>query len=118
MDYILVGVGGIFGSILRYSLGKYINKNIDKEFPFGTFIINISGAFLLGFVSAVGSNKNLYSLFGDGFCGAYTTFSTFMFEGVTLIKNNKNLNAMCYVILSLALGIIGYYLGNCVGSVI
>lgn len=111
MQYLLVGIGGVAGSITRFSLGKYIKGRSKSNFPTGTFLINITGAFLLGILSALDVNKNLYCLLGDGFLGAYTTFSTFMYEGFSLFKDNKKLNAAVYIVISLVLGILGYFAG-------
>ena len=112
MDYILVGIGGIFGSISRFALGKFISKQTKSYLPVGTFIINITGAFLLGIVSVHQKDRSLYLLFGDGFLGAYTTFSTFMYEGFNLFKNNEKLNAFIYITGSLLLGVLGFIAGS------
>lgn len=109
MDFLLVGLGGIFGSLCRYTLGDYISKHSSRKFPFGTFLINVTGAFLLGMVSKYQSTSNTYLLLGDGFLGAYTTFSTFMYEGFNLFKGNKILNAVTYILSSLLLGIAAFY---------
>lgn len=116
MEYILVGVGGIFGSVARFSLGRLITQKASTSFPLGTFLINIMGAFLLGIVSSIGLNNNLYLLFADGFLGAYTTFSTFMYEGFNLFQENEKLNAFTYILGSLFLGIIGFIMGIEVGG--
>lgn len=118
MQYLIVGLGGIFGSIVRYALGKLISERSASIFPIGTFIINITGAFLLGILSASNLGENLYILFGDGFLGAYTTFSTFMYEGFQLFQEREKLNAFTYVILSFIIGVIGYALGNHIGMTI
>lgn len=110
MDILLVGVGGTLGSISRFALGQYVNSKSKTKFPIGTFIINITGAILLGIVSSFHSHS-MYSLLGDGFLGAYTTFSTFMYEGVTLFKQNKRLNSLAYIIISIILGILGFIIG-------
>ncbi|ERI92527.1 protein CrcB [Clostridiales bacterium oral taxon 876 str. F0540] len=111
MNYLLVGIGGAFGSITRYSLGRFISSKTKSKFPFGTFFINITGAFLLGILSSSGAGSSVYSLLGDGFLGAYTTFSTFMYEGFNLFQDNKKLNAFIYILGSLIIGIIGFMLG-------
>ena len=111
MDFLLVGLGGIFGSLCRYSLGVYSSKHSSSKYPYGTFIINVTGAFLLGIVSQYQSNTSAYLLLGDGFLGAYTTFSTFMHEGFNLFKNNKILNAVVYILSSLIIGIAAFYIG-------
>ena len=116
MVYILVGIGGATGSLVRYSLGKFISKKSTTHFPVGTFIINITGAILLGVVSTIGVSSNLMLLLGDGFLGAYTTFSTFMYEGFNLFQEYKKLNAFIYILCSLILGILGYAAGSKIGS--
>jgi CrcB protein len=116
MQYIVVGLGGALGSIVRYSLGKAISSKSSMVFPIATFIINITGAILLGLVSSIGLGGNLYLLMADGFLGAYTTFSTFMYEGFTLIKDKQSLNAIIYIFGSLILGVFGFALGNLIGT--
>lgn len=111
MDLIFVGIGGALGSLTRYQLGKIIGKKSNTTFPIGTFLINITGAILLGMISSLDAGRNLYLLLGDGFLGAYTTFSTFMYEGFALFQENKKRNAFTYILGSLFLGIIGYVLG-------
>lgn len=116
MQYLVVGIGGIFGSIARYLIGKIISERTSSIFPMGTFIINITGAFLLGIISAVNIGNNLYILFGDGFLGAYTTFSTFMYEGFYLFQEKEKMNAFTYILQSLVIGVIGYAIGNYLGN--
>jgi fluoride exporter len=111
MDLIFVGIGGAFGSIVRYILGKTVTEKSRTTFPIGTFIINLTGAILLGLVSSLDVGRNAYLLLGDGFLGAYTTFSTFMYEGFNLFQKNKKLDAITYIIGSLILGILGYAIG-------
>ena len=111
MNYLLVCVGGAAGSLARYSAGREITKRSKSAFPFGTFIINIAGAFLLGIVSSIHAGTNAYFWLGDGFLGAFTTFSTFMYEGFHLFEDNDLMNAFTYIGVSFILGISGYILG-------
>jgi CrcB protein len=111
MSFLIVGVGGILGSITRYLLSKVISRNFKRAFPFATFFINISGAFLLGIVSTSGAGSNIKLLLADGFLGAYTTFSTFMYEGFNLFKGNKTGNALVYISASITIGILGFISG-------
>jgi len=117
MTYVLVAVGGAAGSLVRYSLGKFISERSSTDFPIGTFIINITGAILLGVISTIGVSSNMMLLLGDGFFGAYTTFSTFMFEGFNLFEEKQKLNALIYILFSIILGIVGYALGTQIGSI-
>jgi len=111
MEYLFVAAGGALGSLIRYIIGKKIAENIKTNFPIGTFVINITGAILLGIVSTIKLDGNIYILIGDGFLGAYTTFSTFMYEGFNLLQRNKKINAVIYILSSLVLGIFGYFIG-------
>ncbi|MGB8453420.1 MAG: fluoride efflux transporter CrcB [Anaerocolumna sp.] len=111
MDLVIVGIGGALGSLTRYQLGKVISRKFNTTFPIATFIINITGAILLGMVSHLAVSKSAYLLLGDGFLGAYTTFSTFMYEGFHLFQKSKKLNKFTYILLTLLLGISGYALG-------
>lgn len=111
MDLVLVGIGGALGSLARYQLGKLVAEKSDTTFPMGTFLINITGAILLGMLSSLDFGRNMYLLFSDGFLGAYTTFSTFLYEGFHLFQENEKMNAFAYILGSLILGIIGYVLG-------
>jgi CrcB protein len=111
MDFLLVGIGGIFGSIARYDLGRLISQYSKSSFPYTTFIINIIGALLLGAVSARHGDGRLYLLLGEGFMGAFTTFSTFMYEGVCLIRGSKHVNALIYIAATVILGCIGFVIG-------
>jgi len=118
MELLLVGIGGLFGGITRFHIGKIISQKSVVKFPLGTLIINITGAVLLGMVTSVDAGNNIYLLFGDGFLGAYTTFSTFMYEGFCLFRGNKKKNALTYIIGSLILGIAGYAAGYALGKLI
>lgn len=112
MGLIFVGIGGALGSITRYHLGKAVaQRSKNVQFPLGTFIINLSGAMLLGIVIGADVKGNLYMLMADGFLGAYTTFSTFMYEGFHLFQDNEKKNAAVYFFSTLILGIIGYMMG-------
>ena len=117
MTYMLVAVGGAAGSLVRYSLGKFISEKSKTSFPIGTFIINITGALLLGIVSTIGVSSSLMLLLGDGFLGAYTTFSTFMYEGFNLFQEKEKLNVFIYILCSVILGLVGYFIGSKIGNI-
>jgi len=112
MEYIVVGAGGILGSISRYALGKWVSERFDSVIPFGTMLINVSGAVLLGIVSSLYIEGNLYLLLAEGYLGAYTTFSTFMYEGFRLFRDNEKQNAVIYILITLFLGIAGFAAGT------
>lgn len=110
MEIALVAVGGLFGGLCRFELGRFILQKAGTRFPLGTFIINITGAFLLGVLTGSELPAQAYVLLGDGFLGAYTTFSTFMYEGFQLF-DQKERNAFLYIFSSLFIGVIGYVCG-------
>ena len=104
--------------MVRFHLGKIISQRANTTFPIATFIINITGAILLGIVSSIGFTDNIYLLLGEGFLGAYTTFSTFMYEGFNLFQENEKLNAFIYILGSLFLGILGFVGGFEIGKLL
>lgn len=116
LNLLWVGVGGVFGGLCRFQLGKVVSEKANTAFPIGTFLINISGALLLGLLTGIEPGNKIYLLLGDGFCGAYTTFSTFMYEGFNLFQESEKLNAFLYVLGTLLLGVIGYVCGWAIGK--
>jgi CrcB protein len=114
--YWMVGIGGFIGSIARFWLGSYMTYRMGARFPYGTFVINVSGSFLIGLVVTLLAerthwNANLIYLIPIGFIGAYTTFSTFEFEAFRSVRNGDLLLAFLYVILSVAVGFLAVWLG-------
>lgn len=115
-NLIAIAIGGSLGALSRYSLGLWIGNKWNQSFPLHTFIINITGAFLLGFINILLVER--YAInpiwrlgIGVGFLGAYTTFSTFGFEVVTLIQEGNLFTAMLYTALSIIIGFTGVALG-------
>lgn len=106
---ILVGIGGFLGAILRF----YLSKLLAHPYPWATFIINCTGSFALGLVFALHLSDWLWQLIGIGFLGAYTTFSTFGFESLQLIEQQKWGQVISYIASTLLFGIlfatIGYF---------
>ncbi len=111
MELIWIGIGGAFGGIARFQLGKIISQRANTTFPIATFAVNITGALLLGIVTGMNLASNAYLLLGEGFLGAYTTYSTFMVEGFTLFREREKLNAFIYIAGSLIIGILGFSVG-------
>ena len=114
--YWMVGLGGFFGSIARFWVGSYITYRLGAKFPFGTFIINITGSFLIGLIVTLLAERaqwspNLLYLIPIGFIGAYTTFSTFEFEAFHSVRSGDILLALSYVILSVCVGFVAVWLG-------
>lgn len=110
--YFLVAAGGAVGSIARFALGRSIEQKNRTEFPFGTFVVNILGAVLFGIFNAAAASDNAYILIGEGFFGAFTTFSTFMVEGFSLLRKKQKTRTLLYITSTILLGIVGYLLGG------
>lgn len=111
-----IALGGALGALTRYQLGLWISNKWNQGFPLHTFLINITGAFLLGFLNILFVERLTVSPMlrlgiGVGFLGAYTTFSTFGFEVITLLENGSTGVAALYTILSIGVGFIGVALG-------
>lgn len=111
MTLLLLTFGGAFGAMARYKLGAVLLRHEPHAFPFGTFVINITGALLLGLLCGFGVSGNPYLLLGDGFCGAFTTFSTFTVESVQLIRGRAAKKAVLFIVLSVSAGIAFFTVG-------
>lgn len=115
-NILVIAIGGALGALSRYGLGVWISNKWNQGFPIHTFLINISGAFLLGFINIYLIERfNINPLWrlgiGVGFLGAFTTFSTFGFEVFTLIEAGSLFTAALYTLLSIVVGFTGVALG-------
>ncbi len=115
-NILYVALGGALGSTLRYLLSKWIDGNAGGTYPFGTFTVNIIGCLLIGILSALASKSSLplelRLLLVTGFCGGFTTFSTFANESLSLMRTQDWLTFIAYVTLSLWIGIGAVWLGS------
>ncbi|MGC7871313.1 fluoride efflux transporter CrcB [Desulfosporosinus sp. SYSU MS00001] len=116
MNILVIALGGALGALSRYGLGLWVSGKWSQGFPLGTFIINITGAFLLGFLNILFIEKlsisPLWRLgIGIGFLGAYTTFSTFSYETIMLLEGGSLLTAGLYTVLTVIIGFAGAALG-------
>ncbi|HEY4327761.1 MAG TPA: fluoride efflux transporter CrcB [Mucilaginibacter sp.] len=116
--WILIFVGGGLGSVCRFLVSRWITGIFAPVFPYGTFIVNITGCFLIGFFvfyfteGRFGMATVPWRLFlVTGICGGYTTFSSFSYENVTLIQNQQILSFLAYTFGSIALGFLATYTG-------
>lgn len=108
-----VAAGGMIGAPTRYLLGKWAASAFGTRFPWGTWIINLSGSLLLGILAGKQQQMAewMYLFVGVGFTGAYTTFSTFGYETVMLLSQKRRIAAAVYVISSALLGLAGAAIG-------
>jgi CrcB protein len=112
-NFILVGLGGGIGSMLRYAAYLFLS---NKNFPFATLTVNIIGSFIIGLVVALSIKDenflNNWKLFlATGICGGFTTFSALSAENVVLLQNGKYFMALSYIATSIILGITAAWLG-------
>lgn len=111
MEWLLVGLGGMLGALLRFSVAKLLVDHWHHPFPLSTFIVNMVGSFLLGWVILL-DQAWLQLFLGAGGMGALTTFSTFLVEGHQLIRNGKRLISLAYLVGSICLGMVLAFLSH------
>jgi len=114
-NLVLVFLGGGLGSVLRYLLSKYLNSN-QNGIPYGTFLANILGSLLIGFFLGLAAKNNTLSqnqtlLLATGFCGGFTTFSTFAYENHIFLKSGDFTTFALYTIASFVIGFLAVFLG-------
>lgn len=112
---LLVGLGGGIGSIFRYLTSLLTAKYYTNAFPLATFITNVLGCFIIGVLIGYFANSNIDNnlklLFITGFCGGYTTFSTFAAENISLLQSNNYLTLIGYTLASVVVGLLAVGLG-------
>jgi CrcB protein len=123
LKYLMVGIGGCLGSILRFWLGTYIGGKMGTRFPYGTLVINITGSFLVGLAFAVLAVKTQWSpnwryLIPIGFIGGYTTFSAFELETLRTIQDGQIGLGLVYVAASVVMGFVAVWGGMIAGRAI
>ena len=112
-NFLLVGLGGAIGSMLRYAISLLVTV---KQFPYSTFIVNIAGSLIIGAVLALSLKNDIFSnnwkiFLATGICGGFTTFSAFAAENMALLQSGKYGIALMYILASLLLGIAAVVLG-------
>lgn len=120
-SFLLVGLGGLIGSILRHFIGLYISRIILVSFPIATLSINAIGCLLIGLAYGAyqkydGFTDSWWLFIAVGICGGFTTFSAFSLEGLTLLQNAKFLSVFFYVLLSVILCFGAAWLGMMVAK--
>lgn len=119
--WVLLIVGGVTGTLLRYVISSAATRTLGYGFPYGTLAVNLIGCFILGFFAIILEEKFILTphdrlLLLVGFCGAFTTFSTFILDSTTLIQNGESLKAFSNIMLSVALGFLALKLGVRLGA--
>jgi CrcB protein len=125
IDMVIVMSGGAIGCYLRYQVGKWVGgQPWGQGFPVATFLINVSGSFILAAAAVVilerlpPEHQNWYLLIGTGFCGGYTTFSTFEWETFKLVRDGSYWAALANVVGSVVAGFVGVLLAVALASAI
>ncbi|MEN9919398.1 MAG: fluoride efflux transporter CrcB [Bacteroidota bacterium] len=119
---LLVGLGGGCGSVFRYLTSLCVTNYYVGKFPLSTFVANILGCILIGFLIGASDryavlNSDMRLLLITGFCGGYTTFSTFSSENLALFSNGFYFTLVIYIVLSIILGLLAVYLGTLVSKI-
>jgi len=122
LKYVMVGVGGFLGAIARYLLGNYIGSRYGVRFPYGTFVINMSGCFFIGLVMVLLARTTASPywryLIPIGFIGAFTTFSTFEYETLRAVQDGQAITGLLNVALSVIVGFIAVWAGAALGRIL
>jgi CrcB protein len=122
MSYVWVALGGALGSVARYGCGGLIGRMTDGAFPFGTMVVNVTGAVLIGFLAALSLPEGrillpptvrLFTM--TGICGGYTTFSTFSLETFNLLRDGEWIRAGANVLFSVTFCLLAVMIGYIAG---
>ena len=117
---LLVGLGSAGGGIARFLISKYAHHFTSLSFPLGTMAVNILGCFIIGLIyslisKSTASGANIHLLLATGFCGGFTTFSSFIHENYTMIERGNILECALYTGLSITLGMLALYCAIYIG---
>ena len=113
----VLGIGG-FGAMTRFMVDRTISRRMKGPFPFGTLVVNISGAALLGFLAGLTVSHEIAILAGTAFLGAYTTFSTWMLQTQRLAEQRHVMFATMNIVISVVLGLAGAAAGHWTASML
>jgi fluoride exporter len=113
---LLVGTGGFIGSVTRFLASRFVQDNFQSGFPYGTFLVNISGCLLIGIIYGISERSSLLTsewkmFLAVGFCGGFTTFSTFANENLAMLRDGDIFHFMIYSGFSVILGVVAAFCG-------
>jgi len=116
---LFIGSGSFIGGVARFLTSRYIQNTVISAFPFGTFVVNMLGCFLIGLFYGMSERGNVLSMetrmfLTVGFCGGFTTFSTFSGENVAMLRDGNILLVALYTSGSVFIGILATYLGSAI----
>lgn len=116
MFFVNLALGGMIGTFARYFISSMLIKTLGSSFPYGTIAVNLLGCFVIGFLTIISENKmalspNSRALLIVGFCGAFTTFSTFILETATLLRDGDTMKAFLNVLISVLAGFLVFRAG-------
>ena len=122
-NILIIGIGGFMGAVARYGLSLWISQRWGRSFPLGTFVINVSGSFLIGLLMTLIADRFTMNpqwrlLLVVGFLGAYTTFSTFEYETGAMLKDGEWAFAMLNIVLSVVVGFVALKLGEAIAKAV
>lgn len=111
-----IALGSAAGGVTRFLLGGFVQRALGTTFPTGTLVVNITGSFLLGFLlryalATPAVSPEMRALLTTGFCGGYTTFSTFSYETATLLEDGDHRRAIVYIVASIVISLLGTFAG-------
>jgi len=114
---LFIGSGSFLGGIARYLTGRAVQNSFASAFPYGTMVVNVLGCLLIGLVFGISEKTNLINdewriFLTVGFCGGFTTFSTFANENMTLLRDGNFFYFSIYTTLSVFLGLVAVFFGN------
>jgi CrcB protein len=123
IPFLVIGVGGFLGANCRYLVGGWAVDHLGTGFPYGTLLINVTGSFIIGLFLTLITGRfvappSVRLFFAIGFLGAYTTFSTYMWESLALLQSKAYLLAATNLVGSLLLGVFAVTLGVIVGRLV
>jgi fluoride exporter len=119
----IIGTGSFIGGVSRYLTSRFIQNYAISAFPFGTFFVNMLGCFLIGLIYGLSERGNILSaewrlFLTVGFCGGFTTFSTFTNENILMLKDGNFFHFALYTSLSVFIGLSATYIGNLITKIL